>query len=228
MIPNNIWQTHKTKLPPDESLDLIKTWFSKNPNFNWYYMDDDKCKAFIEDHFSKEFVDMYNSLPYGIMKSDAWRIAVVYIYGGVYADLDTECIHPISSWTEGRELVVSLEPPTRDGIVNFVFAAAPRHPALLLCLKHLIINYNGPNYLDKIVPTGTPIQNFGQAAFASGIKEYIALNPDDTTVKLFSIEENAFTPFRDERTLVHHSTGSKFWSHNYESWRKKQMEDFGY
>jgi mannosyltransferase OCH1-like enzyme len=228
MIPKIIWQTHKTSKPPKVSLDSIKTWLNTNPEYEWYYMDDIKCEQFICDHFSDEFIEMYKSLPYGVMKSDAWRIAVIYIYGGVYADLDTECVVPVDLWAEDKDLIVSYEPPTVDGIVNFVFAASPKHPALLGCLQNLLINYNNENYLDKLVVTGTPIQNYGQAAFAAGIKEYIQSNPNDDKVKIFSIEDNAFTPFKDNKTLVHHKTGSMFWGNNYESWRRKQVEDFGY
>lgn len=229
MIPKKLWQTHKTKLPPIESLECITSWFDRNPDYEWYYMDDIKCEQFIKDHFSEDFYSMYKSLPYGVMKSDAWRIAVVYVYGGVYADLDTECVQPLNYWIhDDVDLVVSFEPPTHNCIANFTFAAAPKHPALLLCLKYLMKNYNCANYLDKLEHTGTPIQNFGQDAFSSGIKEYLKLNLDDSRVKVFSIEDNAFTPFKDHRTLIHHKTGSVFWGNNYESWRKKQIEDFGY
>jgi mannosyltransferase OCH1-like enzyme len=228
MIPKLIWQTYKAKIPPKEAIESIKTWITKNNTYSWYYMDDYACQKFITEHFSDEFVDMYKSLPYGVMKSDAWRIAVIYVYGGVYADLDTECVVPIDLWSKDKDLIVSYEPPTVDGIVNFVFASAPQHPALLNCLEQLLINYNGPNYLDKLNPTGMPVQNYGQHAFYAGIKKYIQNNPNDDKVKIFSLEENAFTPYKDHRTLVHHKTGSMFWGNNYDSWRRKQVQDFGY
>jgi mannosyltransferase OCH1-like enzyme len=228
MITKQIWQTHKTKLPPPESLECIKSWLIKNPNYVWYYMDDIKCEQFIKDHFSEEFYSMYKSLPYGVMKSDTWRIAVVYVYGGIYADLDTECVQSIDGWIGDYDLVVSSEPPAHTGLVNFIFAATPKHPALLLCLQRLMLYYNSDNYLDKKEKTGTPIQNFGQGAFNDGIKEYISLNPNDSKVKVFSIEDNAFTPFKDNRTLVHHKTASMFWGKDYDSWRRNQIEDFGY
>lgn len=228
MIPKLIWQTHKNKIPPKEAVESIKTWITKNSNHSWYYMDDFACEKFIVEHFSKEFVEMYKSLPYGVMKSDAWRIAVVYVYGGVYADIDTECVVPIDSWVNNKDLIVSYEPPTVDGIANFTFAAAPNHPALLNCLNRLLVNYNNPNYLDKLEVTGTPIQNFGQHAFDFGIKKYIQSNPNDDKIKIFSVEENAFTPFKDHKTIVHHKTGSMFWGNNYDSWRRKQIDDFGY
>ena len=55
-------------------------------------MDDNACKNFIRDNFSDEVFVVYNSLPLGIMRADMWRLAVMYVHGGIYADTDTECI----------------------------------------------------------------------------------------------------------------------------------------
>ena len=149
MIPKIIWQTYKTKLPPPDSLDCIKTWKDKNPGFLYNYYDDEMCESFISENFSEEFVNMYKSLPYGVMKSDAWRIAIIYVYGGVYADLDTNCIVPADEWLKDYSFVAAVETP--PGIIgNFTFAATPKHPALLCCINQLLENYNSPNYLNKL------------------------------------------------------------------------------
>lgn len=195
-----------------------------NPKHEWYYMDDFKCQNFIQDHFSSNFIEMYNSLPYGIMKSDAWRIAVIYIYGGVYADIDTVCLKPIDDWTDDCDLIVSEEPPTKN-IANFCFAAIPKHPAILLALEFLLQNYNNPNFLDKLEKTGTPIQNFGQEAFDRAIKTYT--QNDNHRIKIFSLDDNAFTPGKNQKSLVWHKTASVMWNNGYESWRKEQQRDFG-
>lgn len=226
MIPKIIWQTYKTKLPAQESATSIKTWLDLNPNHEWYYFDDDKCEKFIKDHFKEEFYQMYISLPFGVMKSDVWRIAIVYVYGGVYCDADTRCLQPIDTWTTDKELVVSIEPPTSN-IGNFCFAAVPKHPALYLALEQLMQNYNSPNYLDKKEKTGIPIQNFGQHAFGISMKKYFDENHKNTD-KLYSLEDNAFSPFISEKTLVFHEVGSIVWSGNYDSWRARQQHQFGY
>jgi mannosyltransferase OCH1-like enzyme len=228
VIPKIIWQTYKSKELPINALDCVQSWIKINPDYEWIYFDDEKCERFISDHFSPEFVSMYQSLPYGVMKADAWRIAIIYVYGGIYADLDTECIQPIKNWTENKNLVVSVEPPNEINIVNFCFAAVAKHSALYYCLENLLINYNGDNFLDKIEKTGTPIQNFGQHAFYCGIKKYFDENPNDDTAKLYTLHDNAFTPFKNEKTLVHHRTASVTWNINYDSWKEQQKKDFGY
>lgn len=230
MIPKIIWQTYKTYYPPVELLDSIKSWLILNPQHQWYYMDDLKCEEFILDHFSIEFINMYKSLPFGVMKSDAWRIAVVYIYGGIYCDTDTICLKPIDEWITDKDLVISIEPHTQNNIANYCFAATPKHPALLFCLEQLIINYNSDNFMDKITATGSPIQNYGQHAFDYGIKKYFNhdLSNIDSNTKIFSIEDNAFTPTPTNHSLVHHQTASIFSNSSYESWRKEQKKQFGY
>jgi mannosyltransferase OCH1-like enzyme len=226
MIPKIIWQTHKTFEPPFISLPYIKTWIEKNPDFSWYYFDDIKCDSFIADHFSEEFVNMYRSLPYGVMKSDAWRIAIIYVYGGIYADLDTTCLKPANEWLKDYNFVASLETP-HTNIGNFAFAAEPKHPIIYNCLQNLLINYNHPNYLNKIEYTPTPIQNYGQHSFHTGVTEYCNNSENDLTgVKIYNSEDNAFTMYPNDKTFVHHHCGSLHWHNGYESWRHEQNRDF--
>lgn len=226
MIPKIIWQTYKNKNIPYESIECIKSWINLNPEYEWIFFDDETCERFIVDHFSSDFVSMYQSLPYGVMKADTWRIAVVYVYGGIYSDIDTNCIQPINFWAKDYELIVSSEPPTNT-IANFCFAATPKHPALYSALENLLKNYKNPNFMDKIEKTGTPVQNYGQHAFHEALKNYFD-NNNNSKEKLFKMEENAFTPFCNEKTLVWHRAGSITWSNEYDSWRKHQFNHFGY
>ena len=224
MIPKILWQTYKTKFPPKVSENCIKSWLNNNPGYEWYYFDDERCERFISDHFTQEFVDMYKSLPYGVMKSDAWRIAILYVYGGIYADLDTICIVPADEWIKDYSFVASVE-TTNGTIGNFTFASEPKHPIVYSCLEQLLINYKSDNYLDKLYKTGTPIQNYGAHAFHVGITNYCKSN-DLTGIKIYQFDDNAFTPSPSDKTFVHHLTGSVFW-HEYDSWKQQQQRDFG-
>jgi mannosyltransferase OCH1-like enzyme len=225
MIPKIIWQTYKTKLPPAISISSIKTWIEKNPDYTLYYFDDEKCERFICDHFSQEFVNMYRSLPFGVMKSDAWRIAIVYIYGGIYTDLDTDCLKPADEWLKDYSFVAAEETP-EGTVANFTFAAESKHPILYSCLEQLLENYNCENYLNKVAKTETPIQNYGAHAFHAGVKKYCDQNGDSDKIKIYKFHDNAFTPFPSDKTFVNHLVGSISWSNGYDSWRKIQKRHF--
>lgn len=238
MIPKIIWQTYKDSNPPQHCIDDIRTWLEKNHDYQWYYMDDNKCDAFMRDHFSDEYYQMYTSLPLGVMRADVWRVAVVYVYGGVYVDLDTRCLQSIDTWIkEDWDLVVGVE-NSIGSINNFVFAAAPRHPALLHVLNYFLKLYQLKIYLRD---TQTPVQDFGQNGFSEGIIEYYNLTHgegynynDEAKVKeeksyFYSHHSHAFVSTPTKDTLVHHKIGSQKWLNSpvYQSWRGHQRDMFG-
>jgi hypothetical protein len=242
MIPKTIWQTYKTQYPDSQSVDSIRTWLKLNPDHVWYYFDDARCERFVRDHFDTEFYQMYMSLPLGVMKADVWRVAVVYVYGGIYADLDTQCLVPAAQWIHDTdELIVGVETP-HGAINNFVFAAAPQHPAIYTVLQTLLEFYKAPWYLSKDSPT--PVQDFGANAWSYGLLRHYGLNDAESMfqggdyyntveqvkqekTKFFSYKSNAFSPAPTHDTLVHHLTGSVSWDNRYESWRTQQQDVFG-
>lgn len=240
MIPKIIWQTYKTEYPPEQSRESIKTWLTLNSEYEWCYMDDRVCDSFIKDNFSDEFYQMYCALPLGVMRADVWRVCVVYIYGGVYSDVDTRCLKPIKQWIRPEhELVICVE--TEWGaLVNFTFAAKPKHPALYSVLETFLNHYNSPRYLNT--DFGSPVQNFGADAFVVGIlnhyglldhmskgaEYYNSLNQvKEENAYFYSYQSRAFSPVITNDTFVHHQTASVFWAGEYQSWRKQQNDLFG-
>lgn len=55
---------------------------------------DTECIDFVSSDFP-DFLDTYLSYPPGILRADIWRVLVLYRYGGVYADIDVECLRPL-------------------------------------------------------------------------------------------------------------------------------------
>lgn len=239
-IPLQLWQTYKSKALPLKAVPLVQSWKNKNPNLKVNFMDDGQCDQFIKENFDDQFYKMYASLPFGVMKADVWRVAVVYINGGIYADTDTDCIVPISQWINPDDkLIVAVEQPN-GALANFIFAASPKHPALLHVLNTFTEFYNSPNFLDK--NTDTPIQNFGQHGFSYGILSYYNLQDSESMVKggttnyynensKVQAEQTKFILNQDSRitngytpnTYVAHVVASMSWVRfGYDSWRKQQ------
>ena len=217
-IPKLIWQTAKS-IPHPQSHQYIKTWIDKNPGYEWLFMDDVRCDQFIKDNFNQEFYDMYNSLPYGVMRADVWRVCVVYVYGGIYVDTDCECVVPISQWIDNHSLIVAEEIPNGD-IANFAFAATPKHPALLSAINTFVELYNSTSFMS--VDTPTPIQNFGQYGFSDGVKRYLKDN-NNSNNKVFKYTEQRFTNTKREDSYIAHHVASLSWR-NYNSWRNDQRQ----
>lgn len=233
-IPKIIWQTSRS-FPHKKAIPLIKTWIQNNPDYQWLLMDDVRCDQFIRDNFSDSFYQMFVSLPHGVMKADVWRVAVVYAYGGIYADTDCQCMVAVNNWIAPHdELIVGVEVAGGD-LLNYAFAAAPKHPALLSVLNNFVELYNTANFM---ADPNTPIQNFGQYGFSNGILRYYKLDTIEqmrlggTTnyyneaasvhgnVKFICYQDRRFT--NDEASssyIVHHVASIAWRRYGYESWR---------
>lgn len=217
-IPKLIWQTAKS-YPPNQAYPLIRSWVNKNSEYEWLFMDDTRCDAFIKDNFSKDFYDMYCALPYGVMRADVWRVCVIHSYGGIYVDTDCECITPINEWLYDYSLIVSEEVENGD-ICNFAFAATPRHTALTYTINNFIEYFHSDNFMSK--DCNTPIQNFGQLAFSEGVKKYIK-EINSSNYRLFKYDEQRFTNGYRASSYIVHNVASLAWN-NYHSWRKDQQD----
>lgn len=89
MIPKIIWQTHEWEYE-DLSYDFKMaslTWKNLNPDWDHRYVSKKDRVKHIEE-YDKSLLKFYNSCD-GITQSDIWRYVVLYLYGGVYVDMDT-------------------------------------------------------------------------------------------------------------------------------------------
>ena len=94
-IPRNIFQTWETKNILPDFLSITQTWRDKNPNYAYFLYDDNDRILFIKKHFDINVYNAYSRIIPGAFKADLWRYCILYIYGGVYADIDTICFNPI-------------------------------------------------------------------------------------------------------------------------------------
>jgi inositol phosphorylceramide mannosyltransferase catalytic subunit len=126
MIPKIIWQTYKSVDLPREAAECQDTWLRKNPGYVYNFFDDAAIYAFIREHFGGRLYSVFRASPLGVMRADIWRYAVLWVHGGIYADIDAVCHRPIDVWLDqSREAMVGLE--NDDDFCQWAFAVAPRH-----------------------------------------------------------------------------------------------------
>lgn len=228
MIPKIIWQTYKD--PFDQlqpyMLDSINTWKNLNPEFEYRYMDDAQAAEFILKEYGQEWHDLFISLPVGVMRGDLWRYMIIYKYGGVYTDLDTECWNPINVWlNEDYDMIVC--PETDLHFCQWTFAASAGNPILksvLDTIKDRLLNpeYGSPHFVHT--HTGPAIWTEGINK-ALGIKvdnlinDYLLLNSCDNA-KLYKFHCYGGENWRIFHFVdVKHIYGSQRWNDgNYVQW----------
>ncbi len=162
-IPELIVQTHKNDIIGAEHK---QTWIEKHPNYDYRFIDDGGCVSFFEKLYP-QLLDTYNKLPMEVQKADLFRYAYIYHYGGIYADADTVCFAPLDSYIDfnKEQLVVGIEMTPfnyKEGLISYVssycspfqilqwtFAASPKHPALAIMLDKIrfMVNQLSPEHL---------------------------------------------------------------------------------
>jgi len=58
---------------------------------------DDEIAEFVQREYPM-FYPVFAAITVPVMKVDLFRYMVIYEYGGVYADMDTECLVPVQNW----------------------------------------------------------------------------------------------------------------------------------
>src|SRR5210317_1042166 len=136
MIPSILWQTWKTKDIPGSVKKQADSWKISNPQLKLQFMDDNQCSDFILEHFGKDIHNQYHKLPFPIMRADFWRLAVVYIHGGYYSDLDITCNKNISEFINPKVDAVWMR--ELNNISNYFFGAKPKHPIIKEAMDNML------------------------------------------------------------------------------------------
>ena len=156
-IPCNIIQTWCTKNTSIEFKSLSQSWITKNPCYSYFLYDDDDCEKFIKEHFDDRVYSAYIRIIPGAFKADLFRYCFLYIYGGIYADIDTICLNPIDSFLNRNiefitpidlNMSAFVEKQGNHNLFNAFMGSIPRHPILLDCINRVV--YNVENNIDPI------------------------------------------------------------------------------
>ena len=107
-IIHQIWLGESPENPAP--MKWINTWKTKNPNYE-HKLWTDKDMNDIPD----SILELMNSTKRIIQKADILRYWVLYEYGGIYTDADSECVKPIESLiidaesNDGPSIIVAYE-----------------------------------------------------------------------------------------------------------------------
>ena len=93
-IIHQVWEGRTEPCMPTRLQILARTWREQNPDWEYHLWNGEEMDELVKKHFP-EYLSMYRSFPYNVQRWDTIRYMILYVYGGVYTDLDTECFKPI-------------------------------------------------------------------------------------------------------------------------------------
>ncbi|MEO1085983.1 MAG: glycosyltransferase [Acidobacteriota bacterium] len=135
-----------------------------HPGFEYRLWTDADNEGLIAERYPW-FLETYRAYRHPVERADAARYFVVYTYGGVYLDLDMECLRPLDPLLDGESAVLALEagPRIEQQVISNALLAAPReHPFFDRVIHALerrprrdvtfrdIFDNTGPNFLERV------------------------------------------------------------------------------
>lgn len=138
MISKVIFQTWKSKTElPANFAYWQQTFKDLHPNYQYRLWDDADNRAFIEKNFPW-FLERYDSFPAEIYRADAVRYFFLYRFGGIYADLDTECLRNLDPLLTGGDVILGRmgsNPAFEHSIPNAFMMSKPRQEFWLFVIS---------------------------------------------------------------------------------------------
>ncbi|NSL87213.1 cell surface protein [Chitinophaga sp. Mgbs1] len=133
-IPRIFHQTWKNNDLPDDFRLFMNTWKKHHPSWEHVLWTDEMNRLFIREKYPG-FLPVYDSYETNIQRVDAVRYFIINSFGGVYVDLDMECVQPLEPLLAAHTCVLGQEPAAHCQlhnkqmiISNAFIAAAPAHP----------------------------------------------------------------------------------------------------
>jgi hypothetical protein len=143
MIPKVVHQTWKTRAIPPRWARLTRSWKRHHPDWEHRLWTDADNRRLVASEYPA-FLPVYDSYPLAIQRADVARYCLLHRFGGIYVDMDVECLRPFDALLSPHAAVLAREPPlsgqTEHGrplISNAFMAARPGHAFFEAVLRHL-------------------------------------------------------------------------------------------
>lgn len=175
-IPNiihQIWIQGYDEIPIElkEYHDICK---KINHNFTHIFWDDNSIQKFLLENFDQCCLDDYLEYSVSAQKADFARYHILYVYGGIYLDIDMLCKKNLSPFLNNNLFFTTyIFPDFFKRYLNGIIGAIPYHPLFKIIFtkmkKRLNIKY------DIVASTGTKL-------FYDSVQDYKKKYINDITI----------------------------------------------
>ncbi len=207
-IPRNLFQTWTTKQISNNFNILSQTWREQNPHYAYFLYDDEDCEKFIKTNFNENVYNAYVKIIPGAFKADLWRYCILYIYGGIYVDIDTMCLGKIDDFlNEDIEFMTPIDLNNcpyygKYNLFNCFIASTPKHAILKLCIDKIVDNVE-----NNIIPFSN-LDFTGPGLLGQCTNIYLNLNPTTSFVNKEGFINNIYLlKFQQNTEIVSNNYG---------------------
>jgi len=148
-IPRIIHQIYEDPAgPPANLLHIAESWKENHPAWEYRFWNRQMIHDFLEST-CPDFIPYYHSYPFNVQRWDAIRYLILYHIGGMYADLDYECIRPLDVLLTDSGCCIGMEPTLHNKpeyekrilVGNALMASIPGHPFMKTIIEDMKTNF---------------------------------------------------------------------------------------
>jgi mannosyltransferase OCH1-like enzyme len=142
IIPRILIQTYKNNYLHPCVHNNIMHILSKNPSYDYYFINDHDAIKLIEDYFDSDGLNAFKKLKVGSAKGDFIRYIALYIYGGVYLDLDATINMDLNNFIQKNSDYYFLYENYFSIITNWFIAITPKHIIMKKIIEEMVKRIN--------------------------------------------------------------------------------------
>lgn len=189
-IPHIIHQIYTNEHVITKYAAYIKSFTEQNPKWQYRFWTYDTGRDFLQK-FHPYLLTTYDAFGNNVKKADMLRYAVIYEFGGIYADLDVQNLRPLDIVTTKFACIIPLEPFEHSVFLykmdffatTAVLLCRPKHPFF----QQLLTNLRGA------APQGGPVGTTGPLYMTNQLMIYNNLTVSD--LKKEQVDTTSNTPY---------------------------------
>lgn len=141
-----------------------------NDDFTHWFWTEDRIKKLLRKKFDKKYLELFDYYQIPAQKADFARYCILYVYGGIYLDMDTVCKKNLNKFldckfffTSTNDLLNKLYRRYQTGIIGSV----PKHGIFTIMFKKMF---------ERVPYAKSLTYSTGTRLFYDSIKEYRSIN----------------------------------------------------
>ena len=185
MIPRVIHQTWKTDVVPERFHAFQRSWTEKNPGWTYMLWSDRSLLDFVSQNYP-ELLETYCGYETGVRRADAARYMLLHHFGGVYADVDAECLASLEPLVSEDRLVLCEEPPS-----HWELQLKFRPPIKRLLFNGVMASPRGHRFWPRLLTMLPEMRNVSDTLDATGpclLSHLVQDDPEPETISVHSCQ----------------------------------------
>lgn len=204
-------ELNQNPIIPEKYIKNIKRTQEINPDFQIKIWNGYQCDQLIKKHFPSRY-KLYWDLEKPIMRCDFARLVILYVYGGIYSDMDRISVRSfnniLTKYSEYDFIIGKVDffkPLNLNAFINDLIFAKPKCDFILQCVMNIKKNKIPFDMLNTFFTAG-PDYIKGMYESYSGPSKIIAIYPEVNSCNSCSCSRD------DLNQLVSYTTFDSTWN----------------